>query len=681
MTSRFPAERWRTQVGRLWAAPVVPLALFFAAVLIIIYVVILANTPIAIRSANTHDDALYINLARYLSEGHWLGPFNQYTLMKGPGFPFFLAASNRLGIPVPVAQALFHCAAIAFFVAFATRFLPSPWLGAILFLLLLLHPLSFTQPLLLVIRDVIYYGQVLIFLAAFAYALLGASDKRKRLIYGALSGAVLGWLWLTREEGVWVLPGVAIVAVAAIVRAYRADDLRPTTATLAVVAVTFAATQAAFAGANWWAYGKFVGVDFKEANFQRALRALDGVESGATRPFVSVTRATRERIYAASPAFASLQNYFEGAGGANWREYTCQAEPAVCGEIGAGYFMWALRDAAASDGYYTSPQAASAFFARLADEVSDACGRGVLTCSPPLIAEMPHVTERQFSQVPGLYIDAVKLLLLWQPLPIEAQGSSGVAKIFDAQRNFLRTFLVTPSGDIPGGLILTGWYYRAGDAWFSPRVIRQDGTDAPFEFSRIESPDVARVFHDEQARAQRFKLESHCEPECRVELLTDDGAKTVVQPSLLHDDVGLLLGAGTFQFDEVINPPPPSRRAAVSARVRAFVAGWYSVLLGPLFATGLIAFAVATIRYFRSAFANACYLIALALWVLVFARVTLLVLIASTSFPALIPLYLAPAYFLLIGAVVFSLGALVQLAGRASARAPAAIIDASTTIG
>jgi hypothetical protein len=681
MTSRFSAERWRTQVGRLRAAPAVPLALFFATILIIAYVVILANTPIAIRSANIHDDALYIDLARYLSEGRWLGPFNQYTLMKGPGYPFFLAASNRLGIPVSVAHALFHCAAIVFFVAVAARLLPSPWLAAILFPLLLWHPLSFTEPFPLVLRDSIYYGQVLIFLAALGYALLGARGKRNKLIWGAVTGVVLGWVWLTREEGVWLLPGVAVVAVAAIVRAYRAGSLRPTMATLAVVVGAFAATQAAFAGANWWAYGKFAGVDTKEANFQRALREIEGVEPGATRPFVPVARATRERIYAASPAFASLQNYFEGTAGAKWRDYTCQVQPAVCGEIGAGHFMWALRDAAASNGNYASPQAASAFFGRVADEISDACGRGILKCDPPLIAEMPHVTEQQLSKVPGLYTEAAKLLLLWGPLPAETQESSGIADIFDAHRNFLHAFLVKPSRDIPGGLILAGWYYRSGNTWFSPRVIRQDGTGAPAEFSRLESPDIARLFHDEQASAQRFRLVSHCEPECRVELLADDGSKTILQPSLLHDDVRLQLGPATIHFDKVINPPRPSRRAAVSAQVRAFVSGWYSVLLPPLFAAGLIAFAAATVLHFRSAFANGCYVMALALWVLIFARATLLMLITATSFPALLSLYLAPAYFLLVGAVVFSLGALVQLAGRASARAPSGIIDAPTTTG
>jgi hypothetical protein len=47
----------------------------------------------------THDDGLFMALGRSLAEGHWLGDFNQFTLMKGPGFPAFV--NNWLGIPIP----------------------------------------------------------------------------------------------------------------------------------------------------------------------------------------------------------------------------------------------------------------------------------------------------------------------------------------------------------------------------------------------------------------------------------------------------------------------------------------------------------------------------------------------------------------------------------------------------
>jgi hypothetical protein len=58
---------------------------------------------------------------------------------------------------------------------------------------------------------------------------------------------------------------------------------------------------------------------------------------------------------------------------------------------------------------------------------------------------------------------------------------------------------------------------------------------------------------------------------------------------------------------------------------------------------------------------NASYALALTSWLLVFTRVTLLVFIDATSFPALNRGYLGPAYFLLVSGAVLSCSAWLQL--------------------
>ena len=80
----------------------------------------------------------------------------------------------------------------------------------------------------------------------------------------------------------------------------------------------FVATQIGFCTANWWVYGKFVGVDFKEANFQRALSAMTGVRSGETKPYVPVTAATRQQIYRVSPPSPLCRMTSRGALGLGW---------------------------------------------------------------------------------------------------------------------------------------------------------------------------------------------------------------------------------------------------------------------------------------------------------------------------------------------------------------------------
>jgi len=73
-----------------------------------VYTVLYLHTPLSINATYPHDDTLFMSLGRSLAEGQWLGPYTEFTLMKGPGYPFFLAAANWLGISVALAHALFH---------------------------------------------------------------------------------------------------------------------------------------------------------------------------------------------------------------------------------------------------------------------------------------------------------------------------------------------------------------------------------------------------------------------------------------------------------------------------------------------------------------------------------------------------------------------------------------------
>ena len=333
-----------------------------------IYALIMVHTPVTVYAGLPHDDGLYMGLGQSLAEGKWLGPFSQFTLMKGPGYPAFLALNSWLGIPISLAHALFHCFAITFFVVVCQWFIRSHLISAVLFALLLWHPITLSGEILRIAREEIYYGQTLLVLGLMLCVLFCPIQSQTPRLYAALAGIILGWFWLTREEGVWIVPALGLMALVAVLQIFcnRWDMLRYARASfkdprlhgmvvaLSIVIGVFATTQITFDSVNWFVYGKFVGVDIKEGNFQRALRAINSVRSGDTKPFVSITHAAMKRVDAVSPAFASLAPYFDGPG-KGWETFGCQLYPSACGEFASGWFIWALRDAAASNGYYSSP--------------------------------------------------------------------------------------------------------------------------------------------------------------------------------------------------------------------------------------------------------------------------------------------------------------------------------------
>src|SRR6478735_3695936 len=71
-----------------------------------------AQTIYAIGPA-FHDDRLFVELAARVLQGEWLGPYNQFTLAKGPLFPLFIAAMFKLGVPLLLAQQALYAAASA----------------------------------------------------------------------------------------------------------------------------------------------------------------------------------------------------------------------------------------------------------------------------------------------------------------------------------------------------------------------------------------------------------------------------------------------------------------------------------------------------------------------------------------------------------------------------------------
>jgi hypothetical protein len=641
--------------------------------MIVAYTVVAVHTPITLYPFAMHDDGLFMSLGRSLAEGRWLGRFEQFTLMKGPGYPAFLAVANWLGISISLAHAMFHCFAITFFVVICHRFVKSPVISALLFALLLWHPVTLTVFMLRVFREQIYYAQVLVVLATFSAALFYVRKTKQRILFGGFGGAMLGWFWLTREEGIWIVPAIVVLVLAAALRAFRERRVRELVAPLSIVIAVFAATQIGFRAVNWAVYGKFVGVDVKETNFERALGALHSVRSGGVQAFVDVTRGARQRIYAVSPTFASLKEYFDGPVAVGWVDMTCELHLEACGEIGAGWFVWALRHAASNEGHYSSPTKASAFFGQMADEITSACKRGDLECAPQLISMLPPVSWAEIAgRMLPRYVKAFNLLLLLRP-PLQFNESRGTPESLAQSLRFLNYPLHTRLSDNMDALdtyMVSGWYYRSGADWFSVALRSSGGSSMRVEFDRISSPDLQSLFKDEQASRQRFVIRTHCNDECMLALQTPDGDKLEKKLGQIRaTPIVLELGKGRFHIDRTdVQPNQYYVRTPldeICGRIRIIVLSWYHLVFVPVLILGGVAFLLTTMLFWKQAGSNACYALALASWLLVAVRTTLLVFIDATSFPTVNGIYLSSAYFLLVSGAVLSCAAWLQLSGRA----------------
>jgi hypothetical protein len=638
------------------------IVLFFAAGAAVLYILVVAFQPISILPLSVHDDAHFIALGRSLAEGKWLGNFSQFTLMKGPGYPLFLAVNFWLGVPVTLAHAGFFCFALAIFCWAVSKICQSCILGVVLFISTLWHPAFLGTR---ILRDAIYTGQLFLLFGCALVAFLIAGDRWSRTVWGSLAGLALGWFWLTREEGIWVLPAAVFFLVALFITVKkRGTAIRDIGTPLVFLLLAFALSNLAFSSANWVAYGSFIGVDNKERNFVAALSVLQSVNHGSQTDYVPVPRAARESIYAVSPAFASLAPYLDPPEGAVW-QFGCQYYPSTCGDIAGGWFIWALRDAASRAGHYRSPVEASRFFGQLANEVGEACRAGRLACRGFMVPYMPYMSWSQLKRFPERFGHAIALIahpanLISDGYPSDGGGSRQLADALAV----LNDPPYNPPSELSEHLALRGWYYSKDGIWPTFTLERPNGQPAPMAYRRIASLDIASGFQDARAVQNRFAIDAYCDPDCILSIKRGDG--TVLRPRLSSlFSVGPTSGGGDGTFyvegsDTERDPAGSDIRLHLSKTIRRGVLAIYNSLLPYALCLGALAFIAAATLAFAGRSGGALVSIAATVWILLASRVALLVLIDLSAFSTLDDMwYLMSPLYLSVTAVILSIASLL----------------------
>jgi hypothetical protein len=632
----------------------------------IVHLILSLHAPISLLANASHDDTLFMRLAMHVASGEWLGPFDQYTLMKGAGYPVFVALSSRSGLPLSLSHGLFHLAAVGVAAFAAARLGGRAALGLLAFVVLLFHPVGLSSELTRVFRDHIYWGQTLLAVSALALGYFSAPDVRRAAGWCVLAGFVLAWAWSTREEGVWLLPALAILSAGAALGEWAAArSVRRTGLKTLVTAAAFASLQLALAGVNGLYYGAFLGVDFKESRFVAALNSLQSVRDGGHIPYVPVTGAARRAVYDVSPSFASMRSYFDPAPPARtpW-QYGCRHYPQTCGEIAGGWWIWALRDAAARRGHYDSPHAAREFFGAVAAEVTQACDAGRLSCRGPGLSYMPRMTADQLRSLPGPTLRSMRMLLLLEPPALRHGATLGSEVEVQTFWAFLNHPKIAASAKPGRRQVVEGWFHRRGAEWPTFEILDPRGAAAPFTLKRVRSNDVAELFGDPSARHQRFHVSTPCVDGCTLVLRAGG---EVARYALGARRKGLVEGedpaARLYIEADEIQADGASSGTEPFDRVRRHLLGGYRVLVPVLVLSGLAALVGSLWTSRGRAALDPLAIVAASTWALVLARVALVVLVDASAFPAVSFQYLAPASYLIV------FGALLSWAGFARARA------------
>lgn len=394
-------------------------------ILTLIWLGLMSGQPITALADAIHDDRLFMNLAQHLSDGRWLGPFNNLTLAKGPLYPLWIALAYTTGMPLLLSQHLLVVAAGLVTVWAVRPVVRSAAALALVYGILLFNPVLFSGT--RVMRESIYPALVLLACAtAIGVWLRRDGGPRALAAWSALAGLALGVVWVTREEGAWLLPTIGLLLGGTVVQIWRRGADRWRRLLLVASAPVLAmAVVGLVAAINLGVYGVFTVTEFTTAEWLAAYGAVTRVEPATRRPYVPLAREDRQRLYQVSPAFAELKRTLEGPSLAAWEGHSCQGVPLACGEVAGGWFMWALRDAVAEAGHYRSAPAALAYYRRLADEVNAACDGSILRCGPRRDSMAPVWHGEDGPRLLESLARATVYLVSFDGLPVAAGPSTG----------------------------------------------------------------------------------------------------------------------------------------------------------------------------------------------------------------------------------------------------------------
>ncbi len=531
---------------------------------------LVAPVPVALIGG-PYDAGLFVRLANSLLAGQWLGTFDALTLAKGPFYPLFLAGCAAAGVPIQAGIEAVYLAGAVLMSRVLAHLSGRAWAASLCLALLVFNPACTDWSTGALMREPLYCALTLLVMALAARLFLCGGG----MWWGVALGVAWAAFWLTREEGVLLVPSMLVLAawyiwpfiVAGVKRLHNswvfvhAGLLQPILPPAAALGTALALVLGVSA-INQHAYGVFRANDFTGGPFARAYGALARIVPDQWQRLTPISRDMRLRAYSVSDAARALQPFLEGESAPFTVDVLCNETPRpACHDIPGASFMWALRDATARAGYYGNARRADGFYKRLAREIDTACDRGALRCLPPRRGFMPPLSVHDAMPIlASLGQVAADMLRLGRAgpliMPSTAEGPDALAYATLTRGSAISPparFIDAPAWEITGAL-------STGDPAVALSISGPAATSIVSDWRVTPDPAANTSLHRDQGTANVFVADLRCAPaDCRLDLRSP--AATIGSWPVARLKTGVILDEpqAALYIDAVKRLPPFSR--------------------------------------------------------------------------------------------------------------------------
>jgi len=347
-------------------------------------------------SATEYDALWFVTSAKHW---YWGSPYSWTAFVRPPAYPLWIALTHALHIPQRLAIELLLLSAWLTLVWALRRAGVSRSFGLIAFAVASLHPASF-RFFDYTMADNFYAAMLPVFLAG----LISMMFRPARISTSILTGVAFAILWNTRDEGlllVALLP-VWIVLFLWLERPHAgswSSALRQIWKPVAIFGATAVALILIVCAFNQKTFGVFAKSDMASSSFQSLIHALLRIKPDQPQRFVSIPTESFQRAFAVSPTFTRLKAQLDGETGESWRVESFR-RVGVKNEIGTGWMLWAIRQAASRSGIYETPAKALRFFRKAAHEINRACDQKLVPTRLSLGGYLDPITLTGWKHLP-----------------------------------------------------------------------------------------------------------------------------------------------------------------------------------------------------------------------------------------------------------------------------------------
>jgi hypothetical protein len=448
-----------------------------------------------------HDEYWYIKNA---FDGVWGGRYDEMTLIHLPIYSVWLALLDLLGLPARLAIDAAWLAASGYLAVAIARLTRVSWAGLVLFAFLAFHPhvirifdRALAETLLTVLVPAVLASGIEL------WRLRDEANSTERSI--ALMVYVVGFAlaYHTRTEGVLMLVPLVLLGILSLHdrRTWwgRRDGLKLSVAMIALPLAATLLVGGALSAANYAKWGIWASQELAAPGYKNAMTALASIDAGRTPKQITVTREMMAMGFKESPTFRELQPAMDGDVGNAW---VALSAPYVArpGEIGNGWFYWALRDFAAKAGWHSDARLAESKYAAMAKELNRAFDDGRLKKRRMFSAFVDPDVAKWLPDVPRSLIAVTRLLVQPRHEHIDSPAENAAPRQLDQYTAVTGRRQPAPRLSIGGWVIVppegsVGMQFADGRvSWQSVGPARADVPGAhAFTLSAQASPSVVSL--------------------------------------------------------------------------------------------------------------------------------------------------------------------------------------------